>query len=147
MQPEIIVTGLKVADFPDDHLSNRGIFVHNRNWDRSTLEHADDLRLVERQEVEKMLSCHGPGQGFLHYACHSCGKTVVKSLGCNSRLCSRCGKPHADRWAASLKRRGGDSNSRGAEHHPLSRRAPYRAWLPLHGAARTVCRPAGGPGG
>ena len=104
VQPELLIRGMKVSDFPDDHLSIRGIFEHNRNWDRYTLLHAGDLRPVERAEVEKMLSCHGPEKGFLHYFCPSCGHSVTQSLGCNSRLCSRCGKPHADRWAASLKR-------------------------------------------
>ena len=66
---------MKVSDFPDDHLSIRGIFEHNRNWDRYALLHAGDIRPVEREEVAKMLSCHG------------CGHSVVQSLGCNSRLC------------------------------------------------------------
>lgn len=61
------------------------------------------VRDVEREEVEKMLSCK-EGAFFACY-CKLCNVIRIVSFGCNSRLCSRCGKRHTDRWAKRLVKR------------------------------------------
>lgn len=38
------------------------------------------------------------------YQCRDCSEMVYQLLGCNSRLCSRCGKRYNDQWAKSLSR-------------------------------------------
>jgi len=104
VQPENIVRGIQVSDFPDDHLTIRGIFLHRHNWDNYALAHRGTVRAVEVAEVGKMLRCHERERGFAWYVCPSCGESSTVTFGCNSRLCSGCGKPHADRWAASLRK-------------------------------------------
>ena len=106
MQPDTVVRGIKVPDFPDDRLSIRGILLHHHNWGRYRLLHADTLRKVEVEEAEKLLLCHQEENGVVLLKCSNvdCGSRRRITLGCNSRLCTRCGKPHVDRWAKYLRR-------------------------------------------
>lgn len=39
------------------------------------------------------------------YCCKSCNQYIFQSLGCNARICSCCGKRHADSWAINLSKR------------------------------------------
>ena len=57
------------------------------------------LREVEIEEVEKMLSCKQ--KCFVCY-CRKCNSYEIAPLGCNSRLCSCCGKRYTDQWAERL---------------------------------------------
>lgn len=106
MQPDIIVRGIKVPDFPDTRPSIRGILLHNDNWARFRLRHASTLRRVEVEEAEKLLLCHDERNGVVLLQCENvdCRARRRITLGCNSRLCTRCGKPHVDRWAKALRR-------------------------------------------
>ena len=56
-------------------------------------------RQVEIEEVEKMLSCKQ--RCFVCY-CKKCNNYEFVLLGCNSRLCSSCGKRYTDQWADRL---------------------------------------------
>lgn len=56
-------------------------------------------RKVEIEEVEKMLSCKK--SCFICY-CKRCNNYEIVRLGCNSRLCSCCGKRYTDQWAERL---------------------------------------------
>lgn len=49
-----------------------------------------------------MLSCKGLERGCFVYFCSNCDKQLIVPFGCNSKLCSCCGKRHADRWADRL---------------------------------------------
>lgn len=60
---------------------------------------------MEKSEVDKSLGCYGYKNGSYVYSCSKCGAWIFQSLGCNSRLCSNCGKRHADAWAVSLSQR------------------------------------------
>ncbi len=51
-----------------------------------------------------MLSCKDESRGFFVYRCESCGTFVTVHFGCNSRICTNCGKNHTDKWAKSLKK-------------------------------------------
>jgi hypothetical protein len=84
-------------------LSVRMIFEDNHNWDAFILEHKDELRDVEIIEVNKMLSCKDESRGYFTYLCENCGTYQTIYFGCNSRICSNCGKNHTDKWAKSLK--------------------------------------------
>lgn len=72
------------------------IFEHNHNWDRYLFWHKD-VREVEKREVERMLSCRDKGCFLWH--CPKCNEFHIQSFGCNSRLCSSCGKRYTDAWA------------------------------------------------
>ena len=63
------------------------------------------VRGVEEKEVEKALDCYGHNNGNFVYSCKVCGQWIFQSLGCNSRICSNCGKRHADQWSKSLSKR------------------------------------------
>ena len=79
------------------------IFSHNHNWDVYQYEHRDELRAVEIEEVEKMLRCEN--LGYRLYCCPGCGELKVIHFGCNSRVCTHCGKKFTDRWADSIARK------------------------------------------
>jgi len=78
------------------------IFSDNRNWDVYKLNHCSEVRRVEVVEVEKMLVCQRDGNGYCTYYCPHCKETVVVHFGCNSRVCTHCGKRFADKWAGSV---------------------------------------------
>ncbi|MEK7114001.1 MAG: transposase, partial [Patescibacteria group bacterium] len=64
-----------------------------------------NVRDVELKEVEKMLSCKGFERGYFIYHCPNCKKQITVPFGCNSRICSCCGKRHTDKWAENLTRK------------------------------------------
>jgi hypothetical protein len=74
--------------------------IFKDNWE-SYLEN-NDTREIEKQEVEKMLSCKDESRGYFVCFCKRCSEFRIVPLGCNSRLCSDCGKRHTDRWSERL---------------------------------------------
>jgi hypothetical protein len=74
--------------------------IFKENWER--YKGLYNTREVEKTEVEKMLSCKGMERGCFVYYCKNCNREVIVPFGCNSRICSCCGKRHADRWADKL---------------------------------------------
>ena len=77
--------------------------IIKENWNRFISNHK--TREIEREEVEKMLSCKEESRGCFACYCKQCDKIVIFPLGCNSRLCSSCGKRHTDNWAKRLVKR------------------------------------------
>ena len=49
-----------------------------------------------------MLTCKESERGYKVYYCSNCDKYHFCYFGCNSRICSCCGKRHADNWAEQL---------------------------------------------
>jgi hypothetical protein len=92
----------KIGGFRRSEFSVKDIFTDNHNWDRYYYVHQQEVRPVERAEVEKMLSCKGPERGCFVYYCPTCEEFRTISFGCNSRLCSECGKRYTDQWAKRL---------------------------------------------
>ena len=79
------------------------IFSHNHNWEVYRYNHRDELRTVEIDEVEKMLKCED--LGYRLYCCQGCSELKVVHFGCNSRVCTHCGKKFTDKWANSIARK------------------------------------------
>lgn len=79
-----------------------GIFLDNHNWDVFRLRHLGKLRKVEVVEVEKMLACQRDENGYCVYFCSHCNETIIIHFGCNSRVCTHCGKRFADKWASGV---------------------------------------------
>ena len=52
-----------------------------------------------------MLNCGNPKNGFATYICLDCGERKRVGFSCKSRVCSSCGKVHADNWAQQLASR------------------------------------------
>ena len=82
---------------PPKSLTIYNIFTLDDNW--STYRAFCNPRPVEIKEVNKMFSC---GQEFRIYHCPNCNQDSVVHFGCNSRLCTHCGKRYTDTWANSI---------------------------------------------
>lgn len=76
----------------------------NDNWELYKKNNKYKIREVEIREVEKMLSCMDPKKGYSVYMCVNCGKTKKLPHSCKSRICSVCGKKHADEWAEKINK-------------------------------------------
>ena len=66
---------------------------------------SNEVREVEKQEVEKTLSCKKLKRGCFLYFCVVCVRFVLVTFGCNSRICSCCGKRYSDKWANRLAKK------------------------------------------
>jgi hypothetical protein len=76
----------------------------NNNWEEYKKSNRFPIREVEVREVEKMLGCMDPQKGYSVYMCVDCGKTKKLPHSCKSRICSVCGKKHADEWAEKINK-------------------------------------------
>lgn len=86
-------------------LTVKDIFLDNHNWDRVQFLHSDIIRAVEIKEVNKMLSCKERDRGFFVYYCEKCERHYIVAYGCNSRICSNCGKNYTDKWSVQLSKK------------------------------------------
>lgn len=98
MQEVIPFQGIKTGST----ITVRMIFEDNHNWDVYHYHNREKIREVELSEVQKMMSCKDSSRGFFVYYCEECDYNHVVYFGCNSRLCSSCGKNYTDKWAKSL---------------------------------------------
>jgi len=87
------------------HTTINHIFSHNHNWDMYALKRHSELRDVEVKEVHKMLHCQDDSKGYFLYMCPKCAETKIIHFGCNSRICTHCGKKYTDKWAKQLAER------------------------------------------
>lgn len=88
---------------PCERITINHIFSDNHNWDIYEFKHRGDLREVEVKEVRKMLECGE--KGFKVYQCPKCGELKVIPFGCNSRICTHCGKVFTDEWSDEIARK------------------------------------------
>ena len=86
-------------------LTFKAIVQDKDNWSRYQSVYADRVTAHQIAEVEKMLNCGTSKNGFATYICLKCGETVRVCFSCKSRVCSSCGKVHADEWAQQLASR------------------------------------------
>ena len=86
---------------------NKNLFsvkqIFQDNWKEYLKTH--NPRGIEIKEVEKMLSCKDENRGGFWYYCKNCNEYLFIPFGCNSRLCSCCGKRYTDQWASVLAER------------------------------------------
>jgi len=83
-------------------LSFKYLLKVDNNWEQFKNFYSSQLRPIEIQEVEKMLNCGSRENGFATYICPHCGKQKIIPFSCKSRICTSCGKRHADEWAEKL---------------------------------------------
>lgn len=69
-------------------------------WESYTSNHT--VTDYQSREVGKALECYGHKNGCFVFSCKYCDGWVFQSLGCNSRICSCCGKRYTDQWSYSL---------------------------------------------
>ena len=77
--------------------------IFQEHWENYLKIHK--VRDIEKQEVEKMLSCRDGSRGGFWYYCKNCDHYEFVPFGCNSRLCSCCGKRYTDQWSSMLAER------------------------------------------
>lgn len=78
------------------------ILLLNNNWKEYKQNGLYEIRDVEIKEVEKMLNCMDPEKCYSVYMCYNCGEKKIIPHSCKSRICSTCGKKHADEWAEKI---------------------------------------------
>ena len=71
-------------------------------WHDYEINH--EVEDYQKKEVVKSLNCYGDNNGYFVFYCKHCDKLVFQHYGCNSRLCSCCGKRYADQWSDSLSK-------------------------------------------
>ena len=76
----------------------------NNNWEEYKRSKRYPIREVEIKEVEKMLNCMNPEKGYSAYICEGCGEIKKIPHSCKSRICSVCGKKHADEWSEKINK-------------------------------------------
>ena len=76
--------------------------IFQEHWQEFKARYKGVIREVEINEVEKMLSCKDESRGGFMFYCKPCDRYEFIPFGCNSRLCSSCGKRYTDQWASML---------------------------------------------
>ena len=99
----------------------RDILVDHDNWQRFVEAHGAHIRPAVYENVRRMLACRTPALGFHVYACPACGEQRIVPHSCKSRLCSSCGKPATDRWAAEVL-----NGTLDVEYHHLVLSVPWQ---------------------
>jgi hypothetical protein len=83
----------------------KAIVSDKDNWEKYQAMYAGQVTAHQIAEVEKMLGCGDPANGYATYICLHCGETQRVCFSCKSRVCSSCGKVHADEWATQMSSR------------------------------------------
>jgi hypothetical protein len=83
-------------------LSFKEIVKDKDNWERYQAVYAEQVTADQLAEVEKMLGCGELRNGYSTYICLDCGEQLKVPFSCKSRVCSSCGKAHADDWSEAL---------------------------------------------
>lgn len=90
---------------PEFKCTVASILEHNWNWERYRLEHRSELEDFQIDQIEKMFACQKRDLGGKLYTCSCCGETKHVSFTCMSRICSHCGKIHAESWGKHIMNR------------------------------------------
>ncbi len=83
----------------------KGIVQDGDNWEGYKKAYEGQVTAHQIAEVEKMLGCGDAKNGFATFICLDCGETMRVAFSCKSRVCSSCGKVHAEEWAKQLASR------------------------------------------
>src|SRR3989338_2573841 len=100
MQEELIFSDIK--DNRSSEYEDKIKQIFEAHWESYLSGHLDTVRPVEKKEVEKMLLCKDESRGFFECYCDRCQLSYTVYFGCNSRICSKCGKLHTDKWSKNL---------------------------------------------
>lgn len=109
--------------FGNSSLSFEYILKTDNNWTLFKSLYSHKLRPDIIQEVEKMLLCCNPKNGFATFICTHCGHTKKIPFSCKSKSCSRCGKKYTDTWSNEL-----DSALLNTSHMHIVLTTPNKLW-------------------
>jgi hypothetical protein len=83
----------------------KAIVKDEDNWVRYQETYKGKVTAHQIAEVEKMMGCGEASNGYARYICLTCGETKRVCFSCKSRVCSSCGKVHADEWGEKMSSR------------------------------------------
>lgn len=77
--------------------------LDNNNWERFKVDYLPskaprDMIADIVEQVEKMLGCGDPRNGYTLYKCVDCGEEHIVAFSCKDRFCPSCGKKYVDNW-------------------------------------------------
>ena len=72
-------------------------------WEQNQKKYPVYLREQIQTQVEKMINCGDPQQGYIKYKCTKCGEEKAIGFTCKSRFCNSCGKRYSDEWSDKQK--------------------------------------------
>ena len=72
------------------------------HWDSFQLKYPN-IRSVVSYEIQRVLACGDPRNGFSLYECPRCLRKRFVPFRCHSRFCSTCGAAYQDNRAASIE--------------------------------------------
>ena len=93
---------MKESQASKKHWTFKAIVQDGDNWARYQEVYAERVSADQVAEIDKMLKCGEPANGYATYICLNCGETLTVCFRCKSRVCSSCGKVYADDWAQQL---------------------------------------------
>lgn len=80
------------------------IFIDN--WDKFVSANSTlDIRPVVFSEVERMINCQNPANGYALYYCEHCDKFLCVPFTCKSRFCNTCGVKYAKDRAFAISKK------------------------------------------
>jgi len=62
--------------------------IFRENWDR--YKKVSRYRKIEDENVQRLLGCGDPKNGFIQLRCTNCGESKIVPFSCKSRLCPSC---------------------------------------------------------
>jgi hypothetical protein len=86
-------------------LGVKEIIREGDNRERYKEAYREEITQEQIREVEKMLGCGEKEKGYVTYICMSSGEKKEVGFSCKSRVCSSCGKVHADEWSKQMAER------------------------------------------
>lgn len=119
---------MKTDSCNSKQLSFKYILTADNNWTLFKAMFQKELSNDVIHEVEKMLNCRNPKNGFVTYICPNCGRTKKFPLSCKSKICSTCGKKYADVWSNKL-----DKELLNTQHFFITLTLSDKLWPYVHG--------------
>lgn len=75
--------------------------IFKENWDR--YKRLCGYRKVEDENVQRLLGCGDPENGFIQLRCTNCGEKKIIPFSCKSRLCPSCTHIHLQERIMKIK--------------------------------------------
>ncbi|MBE0479293.1 transposase zinc-binding domain-containing protein, partial [Candidatus Aerophobetes bacterium] len=75
--------------------------IFKENWDR--YKRLSKYRKVEDENVQRLLGCGDPKNGFIQLRCTNCGESKIIPFSCKSRLCPSCTHIHLQERIMKIK--------------------------------------------
>jgi hypothetical protein len=92
-----------MAELSQDLYIDKKTFIRifKENWDR--YQKLCQCRKVEHDNVQRLLKCGDPENGFIQLRCLNCGEKKIIPFSCKSRLCPSCSHIHLEKRIIKIK--------------------------------------------